>query len=89
MLMYRRKTQAKVLITYLTISPTELFESGKFLKSNCAHRCMELFGITSAVVFLKTPCISSQLAKRIQNKLVFGITDFHDLSDRKDSIGIS
>ena len=55
-LMYRRKTQTKLLITYsfslyLIAFPTELFESAQFLKSNCAHRCI----ITLAVVFRKHP----------------------------------
>ena len=60
MLMYRRKTKTKVLITYsfssyLIVSSTDLFESSQFLKSNCAHKCMELFGITLVAVFQKHP----------------------------------
>ena len=31
----------------------------------------------------KIPWICSQLARRIENKLVFRITDFHDLTDKK------
>ena len=30
-----------------------------------------------------------QLARRLQNRLVFGITDFRDLTDRRHSIDIS
>ena len=31
----------------------------------------------------------SQLARRIQNKPVFVVTDFHNFTDRKRSVGIS
>ena len=90
MLICRRKTQTKVLIIYsfslyLIVSPTELFESPEFLKSSCAHRCEELFGINLAAVFQKHP----GSVEEIQNKLVLGITDFLDLTDREHSIGIS
>ena len=34
----------------------------------------------SSSCILKTPWIGSQLARRNQKKLVFGITDFHDFT---------
>ena len=60
MMVYRRKTQTKVLITYsfslcLIVSPTELFESAQFLKLNCVRRCMELFRKALVAVFRKHP----------------------------------
>ena len=45
---------------------------------------MELFGMTSAVVFRKTLQIGNQLARKIENELVFVITDFHNFTDRKN-----
>ena len=73
---------------YLIVSTAEIFKSAQFLRLICAHRCMELFRITEAVA-LKTPRISSQLARRNQNKLVFGTSDFHDFTDRNGSIRTS
>ena len=77
----------KVLITYsfslyLIILPTELFESAQFLKSNCAHRCMELFRITSAVVFWKHPWSAVNLRGEFK-------ISWCDLTDRKHCKGIS
>ena len=43
----------------------------------------------SSSCILKTPWIGNQLARRNQNKLVFGITDFHEFTDRNSSISIS
>ena len=58
--MYRRKNTNNSVFyclfsLYLIVSPTELFGLAQFLKSNCAHRCIELFRISLAVVFRKHP----------------------------------
>ena len=82
MLMYRRKTQIKgrshsrfFIFDFLTF---RIIRITSISKSNCAQRRMGLFKITLAVVAVavrKHPG-SNQLARRIQNKLVLGITDF-------------
>ena len=50
---------------------------------------MELFRVTLAVVFRKHPGSAVSLRGEVKASLVFGITDFHDVTDGKHSVGIS